>query len=55
MDTTAGSMGTDRLRIASYFVAGIALAAAVVAGRLDLRLALPPLAVLLGWSHLHSV
>jgi hypothetical protein len=55
MDATAGSIGTDRLRIASYFVAGIALTAAIVAGRLDLPFALLPLAVLLGWSHLHSV
>jgi hypothetical protein len=55
MDTTAGSIGTDRIRIAGYVVAGIALAAAVGAGRLDLPLALLPLAVLLGWSHLHSV
>ena len=55
MDTTVGSIGTDRLRIAGYVVAGVALVAAVGAGTVDLPLALLPLAVLLGWSHLHSV
>ncbi|HEY4027751.1 MAG TPA: hypothetical protein VGO86_15095 [Candidatus Dormibacteraeota bacterium] len=55
MDTTVGSIGADRLRIASYLIAGAALVAAIGAGRIELPLALLPLAVLLGWSHLHSV
>jgi len=55
MDTAVGSIGQDRLRTASYFVVGIALVAAVGAGAIDLPLALLPLAVLLGWSHLHSI
>ncbi len=55
MDTTVGSVGSDRLRLAGYFVVAIALVAAVGAGAVDLPFALVPLAVLLGWSHLHSV
>lgn len=55
MDTTVASLRSDRLRLASYVVAAIALVAAVGAGAIDLRLALLPLAVLLGWSHLHSI
>jgi hypothetical protein len=55
VDTTVAPPGSDRLRLASYVVAAIALVTAVGAGAVDLRLALLPLAVLLGWSHLHSV
>lgn len=55
MGTTVGSIGSDRLRIASYFVVAIALVAAIGAGAVDLPFALLPLAVLLGWSHLHSI
>jgi hypothetical protein len=36
-------------------VVAIALVAAAAAGLVDLRLALLPLAVILGWSHLNSV
>jgi len=52
MDTTDGS---DRLRLAGYVLVAIALVTATGAGTVDLPLALVPLAVLLGWSHLHSV
>jgi hypothetical protein len=55
MDTPVGSVGSDRLRITSYFVVAVALVAAIGAGSVDLPFALLPLAVLLGWSHLHSV
>jgi hypothetical protein len=55
MDTTVGSDGSDRLRLAGYLVVAIALVTAIGAGTVDLPLALVPLAVLLGWSHLHSV
>ena len=55
MDTTVGPAGPDRLRITTYLVVAIALAAAIGARSADLRFALLPLAVLLGWSHLHSV
>jgi hypothetical protein len=55
MDTAVGPAGVDRLRPATYVVVGIALATAAAAGLADLRLALLPLAVLLGWSHLNSV
>jgi hypothetical protein len=55
MDTTVGPIGSDRLRPASHVVVAIALVTAVAAGAVDLRFALLPLAVLLGWSHLHSI
>ena len=55
MDTTVGPVGPDRLRLAGYFVVAVALVAAFAAGAVDLPLTLVPLAVLLGWSHLHSV
>ena len=46
---------TDGFRPATYVVAGAGLAAAAVAARIDPPLALVPLAVVLGWSHLSSV
>jgi len=55
VDTTVDSAGPDRLRAASAVVAATALVTAAGAGAVDVRLALVPLAVLLGWSHLHSV
>ena len=55
MDTTVGPAGSDRLRPASHVVVAVTLASAVAAGVADLRFALLPLAVLLGWSHLHSL
>jgi hypothetical protein len=55
MDTTVGPAGSDRLRPASYAVAATALVTAGAAAAVDLRFALLPLAVLLGWSHLHSI
>ena len=55
MDGTVASVGSDRLRLASYVVVAVALVTAVGAGAVDLRFALVPLAVLLGWSHLHSI
>jgi len=55
MDTTVRPVGSDRLRPASHVVVAVTLASAVGAGAVDLRFALLPLAVLLGWSHLHSI
>ena len=55
MDATVSPVRSDRLRVASYFVVAGALLAAVGAGAVDLPLALLPLAVLLGWSHLRSI
>ena len=46
---------SDRLRTASHLVVAVALVAALGAGAVDLRFALLPLAVLLGWSHLRSI
>src|SRR5262249_43099141 len=45
----------DRLRTASYLVVAAALVTAVGAAAVDLRFALLPVAVLLRWSHLHSI
>jgi hypothetical protein len=55
MDATVAAAGSDRLRLASYVVGAVALVGAVGACAVDLRFALLPLAVLLGWSHLHSI
>jgi hypothetical protein len=55
MDTTVASDGPDRLRHSSYLVVAGALVTAVGAGVVDVRLALVPLAALLGWSHLRSL
>ncbi len=55
MDATVAPVSSDRLRRASYGVAAVALVSAVGAGAVDLRFALLPLAVLLGWSHLRSI
>jgi hypothetical protein len=55
MDTTVSSAGSDRLRHASYLVVAGALVAAAGMGAVDLPLAVLPLAVLLGWSHLRSI
>jgi hypothetical protein len=55
MDATVSSIRSDRLRLASYFVVAGALVTAVGVGAVDLPLALLPLAVLLGWSHLRSI
>lgn len=55
MDTTVASVGSDRLRLASYVVVAIMLVAAAGAATFDLRFGLLPLAVLLGWSHLRSI
>jgi hypothetical protein len=46
---------TDGFRPATYVVAGAGLVAAAGAAGIEPRLALVPLAVLLGWSHLSSV
>ena len=54
MDATVSSVRSDRLRLASYVVVAGALVTAVGTSAVDLRLALLPLAVLLGWSHLRS-
>ena len=45
----------DGFESATYAVVGAGLAAAVAAAWIDVRLALLPLAALLGWSHLSSV
>ncbi len=55
MDTAVAPVGSDRLRTTSYLVVAITLVAAIGAGSIDLPFALLPLAVLLGWSHLHSI
>lgn len=55
MDATVAAARPDRLRPASYVLVAVALLSAVGAGAVDLRFALLPLAVLLGWSHLHSL
>lgn len=55
MDATVAAVGSDRLRLASYLVVAAGLVSAAGAGAVDLRFALLPLAVLLGWSHLHSI
>jgi hypothetical protein len=51
----AGDTGSDRLRMASYPVVAILVLGAVALGLVSVRLALLPLAVLLGWSHLRSI
>lgn len=45
----------DSFAPATQVVAGVTLAAALVAAAVAVPLALPPLAVFLGWSHLSSV
>ena len=55
MDATVAAVGSNRLRLASYVVVAVALVSAVGAGAVHPRFALLPLAVLLGWSHLHSI
>jgi len=45
----------DRASLVALIVAGLALAAAIAAGWIALPLALLPLAVVLGWSHLSSI
>jgi len=45
----------DGFELATYAVAGVALAAALAVAWIDVRLALLPLAGLLGWCHLSSV
>jgi len=45
----------DGFRLATYAIAVLALVAAVAAGSVSMLLALVPLAILLGWSHLSSV
>lgn len=45
----------DSFRLASYVVAGLGLATAAAAGSMTPLLALVPVAIVLGWSHLSSV
>ena len=45
----------DRATPIALLVAGLALAAAIAAGWVAVPIALVPLAVLLGWSHLSSI
>lgn len=55
MSITTSSARPDRLRRASYPVVAVLALGAVGAGLVSAPLALVPLAVLLGWSHLRSV
>jgi hypothetical protein len=55
MSITASSARPDRLRRASYPVVAMLALAAVGASLVSVPLALVPLAVLLGWSHLRSI
>ena len=48
-------IGRDRFRLPTYAVAGLGIASAAVAGSRSPLLALGPLAILLGWSHLSSL
>lgn len=45
----------DSFRLPTYLVVGLGLGAAATAGSRIPLLALGPLAILLGWSHLSSV
>ena len=45
----------DGFELATWVVAGAGLAAALAAAWIDVRLALLPLAGLMGWCHLSSV
>jgi hypothetical protein len=56
MKTIAQSLShTDGFELATWVVAGFALAAALAVAWIDVRLALLPLAGLMGWCHLSSV
>lgn len=46
---------TDGFAPVTYLVAGLGLAASAAVAWIELPLALLPLAVVLGWSHLSSV